>query len=41
MFSQKVGNKLRTFKLLKEVFETEMYSSKKIASRYRSAFAKF
>jgi hypothetical protein len=25
MFSQKVGNKLRTYKLFKEVFETEMY----------------
>ena len=33
MFSQKVGNKLRTCKLFKEIFETE--------SRYRSAFAKF
>ena len=40
MFSQKVGNKLRTYKLLKEVFETEMYLSKNIPSRYRSAFAK-
>jgi hypothetical protein len=28
MFSQKVGNKLRTYKLFKEVFETEMYLSK-------------
>jgi hypothetical protein len=41
MFSQKVGNKLRTYKLFKEVFETEMYLSKNIPSRYRSAFAKF
>jgi hypothetical protein len=41
MFSQKVGNKLRTYKLFKEVFETEMYLSKNIQSRYRSAFAKF
>jgi hypothetical protein len=32
MFSQKVGNKLRTYKLLKEVFETEMYLSKNIAA---------
>ena len=40
MFSQ-VGNKLRTYKLFKEVFETEMYLSKNISSRYRSAFAKF
>ena len=40
MFSQKIGNKLRTYKLLKEVFETEMYLSKNIPSRYRSAFAK-
>ena len=37
MFSQKVGNKLRTYKLFKEVFETEMYLSKNIPSRYRSA----
>jgi hypothetical protein len=28
MFTQKVGNKLRTYKLFKEVFETEMYLSK-------------
>jgi hypothetical protein len=28
-------------KLFKEVFETEMYLSKNISSRYRSAFAKF
>ena len=41
MFSQKVGNKLRTYKLFKEVFEIEMYLSKNIQSRYRSAFAKF
>jgi hypothetical protein len=41
MFSQNVGNKLRTYKLFKEVFETEMYLSKNISSRYRSAFAKF
>jgi hypothetical protein len=41
IFSQKVGNKLRTYKLFKEVFETEMYLSKNIPSRYRSAFAKF
>jgi hypothetical protein len=41
MFSQKVGNKLRTYILFKEVFETEMYLSKNIPSRYRSAFAKF
>jgi hypothetical protein len=41
MFSQKVGNKLRTYKLFKEVVETEMYLSKNIPSRYRSAFAKF
>jgi hypothetical protein len=41
MFSQKVGNKLRTYELLKEVFETEIYLSKNIASPYRSAFAKF
>ena len=41
MFSQKVGNKLRTYQLFKEVFETEMYLSKNIPSRYRSAFAKF
>jgi hypothetical protein len=41
MFSQKVGNKLRTYRLFKEVFETEMYLSKNIPSRYRSAFAKF
>ena len=32
MFSQKVGNKLRTYKLFKEVFETEMYLSKNISS---------
>ena len=30
-----------TYKLFKEVFETEMYLSKNIPSRYRSAFAKF
>jgi hypothetical protein len=41
MFSQKVGNKLRIYKLFKEVFETEMYLSKNIPSRYRSALAKF
>jgi hypothetical protein len=41
MFSQKVGNELRTYKWFKEVFETEMYLSKNIPSRYRSAFAKF
>jgi hypothetical protein len=41
MFSQKVGNKLRTYKLFKEVVETEMYLCKNIQSRYRSAFAKF
>jgi hypothetical protein len=41
MFSQKVGNKLRTYKLFKKVFETEMYLSKNVPSRYRSAFAKF
>jgi ssDNA-specific exonuclease RecJ len=40
MFSQKVGNKLRTYTLFKEVFETEMYLSKNIPCRYRSAFAK-
>jgi hypothetical protein len=34
MFSQKVGNKLRTYKLFKEVFETEMHLSKNIPSRY-------
>jgi hypothetical protein len=32
MFSQKVGNKLRTYILFKEVFETEMYLSKNIPS---------
>jgi hypothetical protein len=42
MFSQNVGNKLRTYnKLFQEVFETEMYLSKNISSRYRSAFDKF
>jgi hypothetical protein len=41
IFSQNVGHKLRTYKLLKEVFEKEMYLSKNISSRYRSAFAKF
>jgi hypothetical protein len=30
MFSQKVGNELRTYKWFKEVFETEMYLSKNI-----------
>jgi hypothetical protein len=39
MFSQTVGNKLRTYELLKEVFETEMYLSNNISSRYRSGFA--
>jgi hypothetical protein len=38
MFSQKIGNKLQTYKLLKEVFEAEMYLSKNIPGRYRSAF---
>jgi hypothetical protein len=38
MFSQKVGNKLRTYKLFKEVFETEMYLSKNVPSR---SFSKF
>jgi hypothetical protein len=38
MFSQTVGNKLRTCILFKEAFETEMYLSKTIPSRYRSAF---
>ena len=41
MFSQTVGNKLRTYKLFKEVFETEMHLSKNISTRYISAFAKF
>jgi hypothetical protein len=40
MFSETVGNTLRTYELFKEVFETEMYLSKNISSRYRSAFAK-
>jgi hypothetical protein len=35
MFSQTVGNKLRTYKLFKEVFETEMHLSKNISSRYQ------
>ena len=39
--TQNVGNKLRTYKLFKEVFETEMHLSKNISSRYISVFAKF
>ena len=32
LHTQNVGNKLRTYKLFKEVFETEMYLSKNFSS---------
>ena len=36
-----VGKKIRNYKLFKTTFETELYLSKTITHRYRSAFAKF
>ena len=41
ILSNCVGKKLRTYKLFKITFETELYLSKTINYRYRSAFAKF
>ena len=41
ILSQNVGKKLRTYKLFKQDFETELYLSKTVPYRYRRAFAKF
>ena len=41
ILSQDIGNKLRTYKLFKNEYGTEMYLNTNISHRYRSSFAKF